>query len=55
MQSVFHVPVEYVLVLQFVGILADVLTTWKTITSLDVFESEGAFVSLTHVVRPEMN
>ena len=54
MQPVFLVPVEYVLVLQQVRIFADVLTAWKSVTLLDVFECEEALVSLTHVVRPEV-
>ena len=55
MQSVFLVPVEYVLVLQLIRILADVLTPWKSVTSLYVFESEEALVPLTHVVCPEVD
>ena len=54
MQPVFLVPVEYVLVLQQVRILADVLTAWKSVALLDVLECEEALVPLTHVVRPEV-
>ena len=54
MQPVLLVPVEYVLVLQLVRILADVLTAWKSFTLLDVFECEKTLMSLTHVVRPEV-
>ena len=55
MQPVLLVPVEYALVLQFVLILMDVLTACKSVTSLDVFESEEALMFLTHLVRPEVN
>ena len=54
MQPVFLVPVEYVLVLQQVRIFADVLTAWKSVTFLDMFECEEALMSLTHVVCPEV-
>jgi midasin (ATPase involved in ribosome maturation) len=54
MQPVFLVPVEYVLVLQQVRILADVLTAWKRVTLLDMLECEEALMSLTHVVCPEV-
>ena len=54
MQPVLLVPVEYVLVLQQVRILADVLTAWKSVTLLDMLECEEALMSLTHVVRPEV-
>ena len=55
MQPVFLVPVEYVLVLQLVRILADVLTAWKSITLLDMFECEETLVSLAHVICPKVN
>ena len=42
------------LVLQLVRILSDVLTAWKSVTLLDVFECEETLMSLTHVVRPEV-
>ena len=54
MQPVFLVPVEYVLVLQQVRILADVLTAWKSVTFLDILECEEALMSLTHVICPEV-
>jgi len=44
-----------VLVLQLVRILADVLTAWKSVTLLDVFECEETLVLLTHVISPEVN
>jgi hypothetical protein len=55
MQPVFLVSVEYVLVLQLVRILADVLTAWKSITLLDMFECEETLVFLAHVICPEVN
>ena len=48
-------PFQNVLVLQLVRIFTDVLTAWKSITLLDVFECEETFVSLAHVVCPEVN
>jgi hypothetical protein len=54
MQPVLLVPVEYVLVLQQVRILADVLTAWKSITLLDMLECEEALMSLAHVICPEV-
>jgi len=55
MYSVILFPVEYVLVLQQVCILADVLTAWKSIALHDVSECEEALVPLAHVIRPEVN
>jgi hypothetical protein len=55
MYSVFLFPVEYVLVLQQFCILADVLTAWKDITLLDVFECEETLVSLAHLIYLKVN
>ena len=55
MYPIFLVPVKNVLVLQLVRILTDVLTAWKRVTLLDMFECEETLVFLAHVICPEVN
>ena len=55
MQPVLLVPVQDVLVLQLVRILPDVLATRKSITGLDVFESEESVVLVAHMIHSEVD
>ena len=55
MQPVFLLPVKYMLVLQLVRILSDVLTTRKCVTRLNVIEFEESVVLVAHVIYSEVD
>ena len=55
MCSIFFVPVEYMLVFQFVRIFPDVFAACKSITRLDVVECEEPVVFVTHVVHAKVH
>ena len=55
MKPVLLVPVYDVLVLQLIRILPDVLTARKSITGLDVIESEETVVLVAHMIHSEVD
>ena len=53
--SLLLVPVEYVLVLQLVRVLPNLLATFKPVTLLNMFECEQFLMSVAHVVHTEVH
>ena len=55
MQPVLLVPVQNMLVLKLVRIFPDFLTTRKSVTGLDVIESEESVVLMAHMIHSEVD
>ena len=53
--SLLLVPVEYVLVLELVRVLPNLLATFKPVTLLNMFECEQFLMSVAHVVHAEVH